>query len=183
VTRVSWDYDARLISLRHLIEGPGFSAPQARKAMIRLYRMLPRSFAKQFAAVFKHLAAADLPLVFNCSAGKDRTGVLAALILTGLGVPPEQVIADYVLTDSAVDLEKELFEHQQGSVAAGDDYAFLSRVSKPERRPLFQSSPDYLQAAFEQINLDYGSIDEYFRAVLQLDRASLDKIRENLLES
>jgi protein-tyrosine phosphatase len=183
VTRVSWDYDTRLISLRHLIKGPGFSAPQARQAMMKLYRLLPSSFAEQFRAVFQHLAAAELPLVFNCSAGKDRTGVLAALILTGIGVPREQVIADYVLTDSAVDLEKELFEHPQGSVAVGDEYAFLSRVERSDRRPLFEASPDYLQAAFAQIDLDHGSIDEYFRTALRLNPASLDRIRENLLEA
>lgn len=182
-TRVSWEYDRRVISLRHLIEGPGFSAPQARKAMLKLYRLLPQSFAEPFGAIFGHLADSKFPLVFNCSAGKDRTGMLAALILTFLGVPREQVIADYVLTDTAIDLEKELFEHPQGSVGAGDEYTLLSRVARADRQPLFISSPDYLNAAFEQINHDHGSIDAYFRKALRLSPSHLDAIRENLLEA
>jgi protein-tyrosine phosphatase len=182
-TRVSWEYDRRVISLRHLIEGPGFSAQQARKAMLKLYRLLPQIFAEPFGAVFGHLAGSKLPLVFNCSAGKDRTGVLAALILACLGVPREQVIADYVLTDTAIDLERELFEHPQGSVGAGDEYTFLSRVPRVDRQPLFISSPDYLNAAFEQIDRDHGSIDAYFRKALRLSPPHLDAIRENLLDA
>jgi protein-tyrosine phosphatase len=183
ITRVSWDYDRRVISLRHLIEGPGFSAQQARNAMLKLYRLLPQSFAEPFGAVLGHLADSQLPLVFNCSAGKDRTGVLAALILTCLGVPREQIIADYVLTDSAIDLEKELLEHPRGSVGAGDEYTFLSRVARADRQPLFISSPDYLNAAFEQIDREHGSIDAYFREALRLSPRRLEAIREILLEA
>jgi protein-tyrosine phosphatase len=183
INRLLWDYDRRRVSLRGLIEGSGFSAPQARNAMLKLYRMIPQGFAEQYAAVFANLAASALPLVFNCSAGKDRTGVLAALILTSLGVPRDQVLADYTLTDTAIDLERELFEHPDGSIGLGDEYTFLMTVSSSERRPLFISSPDYLQSAFDQIDADHGSIDNYLHTTLRVTPAAQSKIRETLLES
>ena len=50
-----------------------------------------------------HLAMAGaLPAVFHCAAGKDRTGLLAALLLSSLGVPDEHVVADYALTAEAM---------------------------------------------------------------------------------
>jgi len=182
INRLLWDYDRRRVSLRALIDGAGFSAPQARNAMLKLYRMIPQSFAEQYAAVFTHLAESELPLVFNCSAGKDRTGVLAALILTSLGVPRDQVVADYVLTDTIIDLERELFEHPNGSIGLGDEYRFLMNAPSSERRPLFISSPDYLQSAFDQIETDHGSVDNYLHTILKISPAELSKIRETLLE-
>jgi protein-tyrosine phosphatase len=47
---------------------------------------------------------ADYPLVFHCAAGKDRTGVLAALVLDLLGVEPEVIVADYVITADRMEL-------------------------------------------------------------------------------
>ncbi len=47
---------------------------------------------------------ANLPLVFHCAAGKDRTGVLAALVLDILGVAPEVIVADYLITAGRMEL-------------------------------------------------------------------------------
>jgi protein-tyrosine phosphatase len=52
----------------------------------------------QYTTMFEHLVHDDAPLAFNCSAGKDRTGVGAALILSVLGVPRDTVVSDYSLT-------------------------------------------------------------------------------------
>jgi protein-tyrosine phosphatase len=54
--------------------------------------------------VFGHLCRpATYPVAFNCSAGKDRTGVIAALVLSTVGVPDQTIVADYVLTQRAID--------------------------------------------------------------------------------
>ena len=55
------------------------------------------------AAVRHVLDPASHPVLFHCAAGKDRTGVVAALVLAVLGVHDEQIVADYVLSDAAVD--------------------------------------------------------------------------------
>ena len=54
-------------------------------------------------AVRQVLAPANHPVLFHCAAGKDRTGVVAALVLSILGVPDEEIVADYVLTEEALE--------------------------------------------------------------------------------
>ncbi|WP_340537346.1 tyrosine-protein phosphatase [Nocardioides sp. GXZ039] len=53
-------------------------------------------------AVRKVITPEDAPVLFHCAAGKDRTGTVAALVLGLLGVPDEEIIADYVLTEGAL---------------------------------------------------------------------------------
>lgn len=183
VKRFAWEYEKSRLSLRGLLEGNGFSAPQAHVAMVKIYRQIPGTYSQAYRAVFDSLAANEVPLLFNCSAGKDRTGVLAALILTALGVPHKQVLEDYVLTDSAVDLEKSVFDHPAGSIGLGDEYTFLTQATREDRRPLFISSPAYLHAAFDQIDRDHGSFEHYLQSVLHQSPEALVAIRANLLET
>lgn len=57
------------------------------------------TLAPQYTQMFAKLVRGEAPLAVNCSAGKDRTGMASALILSALGVPREQVLADYALTE------------------------------------------------------------------------------------
>jgi len=56
-------------------------------------------YAGQYAKILKRIAAGDLPVVEHCTAGKDRTGVFSAILLTALGVPRDTVIQDYMLSN------------------------------------------------------------------------------------
>jgi len=180
---LEWDYDARAVSLRTYLKGPEFSPEIARSTMCDLYRKIPSLFQRQYAALFDKLAGGDLPLVFNCSAGKDRTGMAAALLLSSLGVSREQIMADYVLTDSVVDLEKEMFAHTHGSVALGDDHSYLLEVGREARLPLLKALPEYLQAGFDQLEADHGSVADFIRNSLGIGDAKLLRIRDSLLEA
>jgi protein-tyrosine phosphatase len=177
-----WDYDPREVSLRAFMTGQEISPEASRSTMTALYRKLPKLFKIQYAALFERLAAGELPLAFNCAAGKDRTGLAAALVLTALGVAREDVMADYVLTDTAVDLEKELFAHSTSSVGLGDDHSYLHQVSPEARRPLLRALPEYLEAAFEQIEADHGSTARYLENELDVDAPRLERLRTRLLE-
>jgi len=179
-----WDYDPRLLSLRtHVSRHAEATADAARSSMTALYREFPTQFAPQFAAIFRRLAGGDVPLVIHCSAGKDRTGLAAALVLTSLGVPRADVLADYVLTDEAVNLERELFTHRRSTVGVGDDhdYSHLQAIPREARLPLLAADPQYLEAAFEQIEADHDSVDGYVRS-LGLTGAELDNMRRCLLD-
>jgi protein-tyrosine phosphatase len=179
---LEWDYDARNVSLRAYLTDAPFSPDAARATMKALYRKIPVIFKTQYAALFDRLASGELPLVFNCSAGKDRTGLAAALFLLSLGVSRDQVMADYVLTDSVVDLEKELFARSRGSVALGDDHSYLRNVGHEARSPLLKALPEYLDAAFEQLDTDHGSVPDFLRNVLGVGDDKLELIRARLLE-
>jgi protein-tyrosine phosphatase len=98
------DYETSFADLRTTLAAPQANPEATRAAMIGGYRHLPYDQAPAYARIFHWLAAGEVPVVFNCSAGKDRAGTAAALVLATLGVPRETVLADYALTDAVVDL-------------------------------------------------------------------------------
>lgn len=75
----------------------------ARAAMTASYPRMLVQFRDPYRRMFAELLAGHAPLAFNCSAGKDRTGIAAALLLTALGVPRATVVADYLLTNRYLD--------------------------------------------------------------------------------
>src|SRR3546814_12310423 len=74
-----------------------------RRTMIALYRMIPVDHAASYRAMFERITDGRVPLLINCSAGKDRTGVGAALILAALGVPRPTIVQDYLATTAHAD--------------------------------------------------------------------------------
>ena len=183
VAWMQWDYDPGQTSLRSYLDGESEFTPEVtRQCMLRLYRALPSLFAPQYAQLLQRLAAADLPLVFHCSAGKDRTGLAAALVLSALDVPVETIMEDYRLTDELVDLEAALFQHPRSSIGVGDEYSVLSRVDRAARMPLLRAAPEYLETALEQIAREHGSIESYLSGPLGLTTDARDALRAQLLE-
>jgi protein-tyrosine phosphatase len=183
VQSLHWDYDFRNLSFRAELRGArDFTPAVLHDCMLSLYRKFPVLFAKPYSDLFARLAAGELPLVFHCSAGKDRTGIAAALVLTSLGVPREAVFEDYALTDRVVDLEKELFQHPDSSIGVGDEHAHLARIGREARAPILRAMPEYLRAAFEAIETDHGSVAAYLKTQLGVSEPMLASIRQHLLE-
>jgi protein-tyrosine phosphatase len=58
--------------------------------------------SRSLAGALRAIAEADLAVVFHCAAGKDRTGILTALLLSCLGVPDQSIVADYQLSDLSI---------------------------------------------------------------------------------
>lgn len=92
------------------------------------------------------------PLLFHCSAGKDRAGFGAALFLASLGVDRETIIEDYLLTNECLK----------------DKYTDII-TQMPALKPLFEVREEYIRAAFEVIDSEYGGIDSYLTNQLQVD--------------
>jgi protein-tyrosine phosphatase len=179
---LSWDYDPSLVSLRGILGSEELTPASARSAMIRLYRALPVHFEEPYAGLFARLAAGDLPLVFACAAGKDRTGLAAALVLTSLGVPREFVLEDFRLTDRTVDLERVLAHRPDRSIGLDADRVDLIALPREARAPLLSADSAYLEAAFDAIESAHGSINAYLHDRLDVSDQSLAHIREYLLE-
>jgi protein-tyrosine phosphatase len=119
----------------------------------------------RFAEFFGHLLASDEPTVFHCTAGKDRTGFAAALLLRALGTSDDEVMHDYLLTNELLAMP-EASRHG----LPPDVMAVLWRVQ-----------PDFLQAAFEQVDRTYGSLEGFFREGLQLREAEREQLRRMYL--
>jgi len=125
--------------------------------------------AKQsYRTLFQSLAnPAMAPGVFHCTTGKDRTGWGAAALLTLLGVPRQMVMADHMRTN---DYTLPQFKRAiDGFVAAGGDRAIAEAV--------FGVKAEYLQASFDEMHKQYGTIEKYFADALGIDAAGQQALK------
>lgn len=168
------DYRSSFGELRRLMTSSLPSADAAREGMLAAYRRLPFEQAPAYRQVFLNLAENQVPMIFNCSAGKDRTGVAAALLLAALGVPTKIIIEDFVLTNTTGRLRERL----AGLSANGS----LATHPADVVNAVLSADPSYLTAAFDEVTTRCGSIEIYCEAELGIRADELSRIRSNLLE-
>lgn len=165
----------------------GFAASRPRTAagmhdsMLELYRALPAWMAPRIRGFFECVASGRGPVVIHCAAGKDRTGVAVALLLSTLGVSRETIMEDYLLTNDAGDFEQFITTRHESHLGLAIGHQPLLSLPEEMRRVLFAAHPDYLQAAFERIDRDHGGVDGYLNTSVRADSRTLDAIREQLL--
>ncbi len=111
--------------------------------------------------MFDHLVRKQTPLAVNCSAGKDRTGVASALILSVLGVPREAVIADYALSQTFVPVSFYRGMTRQ-SASSGTRSMSAQDASRYAQMPaevveiLFGSNPAVMRGALARVDAEFG---------------------------
>jgi protein-tyrosine phosphatase len=136
------------------------------------YKEMLDDAAPQIIGALEVLAAPDAhPAVFHCTAGKDRTGLLSALVLSLLGVPEETVVADYALSGEAMERlrAKLILKYPDGK----DVIADIDEV--------FSANPANMVELFAYLRERYGSVAEYAVTVGVPD-AVVARLREELLE-
>ena len=138
------------------------------------YRDMLEIGSSRFADAMHVLAQADsLPAVFHCAAGKDRTGVLAALLLSSLGVDDAHICADYGLTQDAM----------RRSIA-------WSKVHRPELaeryatipKAYLAADPRAMQIILAELAQRHGSVRNYVREIGVAD-STVEALGNLLLES
>jgi protein-tyrosine phosphatase len=130
------------------------------------YRDYPRRCAPGFRTLFAALSDDNQrPLVFHCTAGKDRTGFASALLLTLLGVPWETVMEDYLRTNDL----------WTGHIGRYPELDIDTRAAIVEART------PYLEAAFDVVRADYGSPEAFAEKALGLDAKLRDRLKADLL--
>jgi protein-tyrosine phosphatase len=115
--------------------------------------------------------------VFHCSAGKDRTGMAAALILGAIDIPRDVIVEDYLLTQRHYNPERliEIIEgHLREAKVENWDRAWLI--------PYVSVHEDNINAFLDAVDNRYGSIKNYLKGPLQLTQDDLDKLHDELLE-
>lgn len=148
-----------VMGMKDMIEKIG-----AEEAMKEINRSLSTdsSHINQYKRFFAALQTdADLPLLFHCTAGKDRTGMGAALFLYSLGVDESIIFEDY--RNSNIYLEAK--------------YAPIKQ-KHPEFSPLFVVKDEYLRAGIDEIVKNYGSVENYLKNMLNVD---LDQMKDKFL--
>ena len=125
--------------------------------------------AGAFARATRILVSAPGAALFHCTAGKDRTGLLAALLLEAVGVPRAVVIDDYVLTHDRIDpLRERLLVDAESRGIARADFARL-----------LGATPALLQPALDHLDARYGGARAYLRAA-GVEAGTLRRLEERL---
>lgn len=146
--------------------GQRMTEPKAVELMQDTYRAFVSDNAAQFAGLFEQLLAEDTPLVFHCTAGKDRTGFAAALILLALGVDRDVVMQDYLLTNGLYRRPESL------------------KSSAPEEvlNVIWRVREDFLQAALQAVDRDHGGVQRYLERRLGVDEAARRRLADLYLQ-
>ncbi len=124
----------------------------------------------------KALSEGKGPSLINCMAGKDRTGVAVAAIQLAAGVHRDDVMADYLLTNTAGDSEARIRKGMETVRGVNGD------ISDEAARAIMGVEPEYLEAAFAAIDERHGSIDAWLAEALGLDEAARDQLRAAIAE-
>ncbi len=167
------------------------STPQALGDVVRsmddTYRNFPTMLKPQLTLLFDTLLAEDAPVLVNCSAGQDRTGVASAVVLSLLGVERETILEDYLLST----------QYRRPAVERGDvDLAVAAQTNAFAAMMLQYSSmegehaapllmPDgtpYLHYALDEIETTWGSVEAYAEQELGVDAADVATLRARYLE-
>lgn len=133
-------------------------------------------FQAKYKPLFDELLA--LPgseaLLFHCTAGKDRTGIGAALVLAALGVDRQTILKDYAATDTYWQAGRE--QSLQRMAQAGMSAEAIAGV-----RPMLAANPAYLAGTFAAIDQQYGSMDKYLASQMDLTPKKLAALRAKYL--
>jgi len=152
-----------------------------------VYHNFPHFLAPQLKLVFSDLLDRKAPLLYNCSAGQDRTGFVTAMIHSALGVPRESIVSDYLLSTR--------YRHPEWEMplldsAAHPDDPVVQLFAKYQQRPNWKT-PDllidaqgqpFLSGAFDEINTRWGSVEAYLDQEVGVHHADLERLRALYLE-
>ena len=147
------------------------SAEQARAMMQETNRAFVNDAGMrgQFAVLFNELAAADGAALFHCTAGKDRTGWTAAVLLSIAGVDEATVMSNYLATN----------DYTAARVAA--TLAAMPASMAEIYAPLLGVEASYLQAGLDEISADYGNMENYLKQGLGLSQETIYVLRGKMV--
>lgn len=131
------------------------------------------AFSKVLTKIFRH-DFANGSILWHCTAGKDRCGLVSALVLAALGASAEEIMEDYLLTNETSEREAEML------------YRYVLSSGKTEAeaaaaREVFLAKSAYLDAAFGAIREQFGGMDAFFRDGLHIAGELMEGFRNELL--
>lgn len=142
--------------------------------LFELYAGLIKHAAEQIGELFTGLTEDQgLPAVFHCHAGKDRTGLVAALLLEALGVERETILDDYELTG----------RYRRRTEQEPTFQRLIEYGMSPEAAAGVLTTPRWaMEKALEELDVAYGGVDEYLLTTAGMKAPALDRLRSRLTE-
>jgi len=146
------------------------------------YRALPALLAPHLRQIFARLLRHEGPLVYNCSAGQDRTGFVTAVILSALGTPYPTIVEDYHLSIRYRRPEFEMPHLDPQQLGGSPTAAMFARFQNDPRarqpQPLKTADGTaYLDFAFAEMKARWGGVDGYLRQAIGLGTADIARLR------
>ena len=153
---------------------------EAKKYMCKMYRGFVEDFAvSQYSKFIQSLIKPhEGAVLWHCTAGKDRAGIASVIVEEILGIPREDIIADYMSTNKY--LEKDIafltgfVKKQLGTDSDLADEAF---------RYLFGAEEEYIQAYYDAVEEKYGDFETFIHKGLGLSDGDIDELRKQYLQS
>lgn len=145
-------------------------APSREMDLAERYALLADFAQRPIAAVIDTLAATDSPSVYHCAAGKDRTGVVSAILLSLLGVPDEVIVADYAATQENLDAIIERLMSTEG-------YHGMLSALPPDT---LHAEPQTMRSFLARMRATHGSIEAYSRTA-GASAETIKRLRDRLL--
>jgi protein-tyrosine phosphatase len=180
-TRGRFPIDAHPVDYHHLpVIDRTWDRDEARRENLpateflhRAYREILAEGAPRYAAALTVLAGDEaLPAVFHCAAGKDRTGLMAALVLGAVGVARDAIVEDYALTQETID-------RFVARAAAEDPEVARNLADMP--RAFLLADPSAMSLVLDDLEGEHGTVAEYVRSIGVVDDV-LQRLRNRLLE-
>jgi len=164
------------ITFHHLplFDGEVSEGDRAEAASLTLadrYVMMATFAAEPIARVLRTLAETDAPAVFHCAAGKDRTGVISAVLLGLLGVPDELIVADYAESRESLDAIVARLRESEG-------YREMFERLPPDT---LHAEPETMRAFLDRMNAEHGNLRAFVRSIGVSD-AAIASLERTLLE-
>ena len=163
-------------TLKNLMKNLTFGTLDSSNLLTDFNIVIVKDFADEYKKFFRHVIENNAePIVFHCTAGKDRAGFASAMILTVLGVPREKVIEDYLLTNTYVK------DHVDSEMLEIELKTFF-RADTDNLRKINLVAERYIQAAFDTIDSEWGGMDNYISKALSLTEEDILKLQNFYLE-
>lgn len=146
----------------------GETTPSEASAVMQAnYAGMPFSYAAEISKVFHYLISDNSsPLLIHCMSGKDRTGVVVALVLLAIGVNLSEIMTDYQMSN---------VNHQPVDV-------FTEGARQDTVATLMAAHPDYIQSTISAIETRCRSVQDYFSENLQFGQNKIERLKSLLLE-
>ncbi|RKN10568.1 tyrosine-protein phosphatase [Streptomyces radicis] len=145
--------------------------------MVAMYRTMILARTAEHGRVLKILSREGLPALLHCSAGKDRAGLTIAVVLLALGVSREVILADYLESNAP----HRRYPVRRGPGAEGWEAGVAEEITRL-LAPMFDARAEYLTAAFDHIDEDWGGTEAYLSDALGLTPEDRERLDDRLVE-
>lgn len=161
------------------LDNPDFDAAAAHLSMADNYRRMPRAYANDIRELLRYLS--EQPgrgVLIHCAVGKDRTGFVCGMVQWALGQSWDAILGEYLQTAEQFPAHELLRLRGRVLPHAGDDPRVRGALLT-----LAGAHPDFLRAAFEEVERVHGTVERYLEDVCDLTPARREALMENLLVS